>query len=191
MYTARPVVGVDIDGVIARITEPVLEVVNKRLGTSYTDDDWTDYYGECFGAAELITECMSNPKTYRHLGVYQGAVSALHKIGEKAHLWLLTSRPPSLEKVTRQWLAENQIPFDELDFTVNKHLWAQAYLLDAFIEDKLEAAELLTRYVPLSVLIDRPWNRGTTKELQHIEDGRLVRTHSWEETVEVVLEHLR
>lgn len=89
------------------------------------------------------------------------APQALREIKQAGHeIIIITDRsfgstPASSERATLAWLAEHQMPFDEIYFSPDKTISPT----DIFVEDKLENYDDLTRAGVECWLINRAWNR--------------------------------
>lgn len=184
-YTANNIIGIDIDGCIANLTKYALPLINKQLGTNYTENDWVEYRGEhCFlpDAANVIGEIVHEPTTYLHLEPIDGAVPAIRHLTRAAEIWFITSRPESCKDATIHWLNRYDVPYKQLIFAKAKHLWVAAYHINAMVEDNLEIAQKCAEHCHLSIVLDRPWNRQS--------DKGVVRCKDWTQVLRVLLEKL-
>lgn len=111
------VIGVDIDDTIFDIRESSLAIINKRYGTNFNIDDIREFrYVQAFLKKrghtdekieafrdEIYRSVNDEHRVYRDSTVIPGAVevlNGLHRAGHK--VYILTSRPPGLEKITEE-----------------------------------------------------------------------------------------
>jgi hypothetical protein len=166
-----PVVGLDIDGVLADYVGGLLRFVNTRLTTRYTP-------------AEILCEGVGRslpiaPDTYRALkrefrdsgleGLgsepIPGAVSFVRGLKTRGYyVCLITGRPcravPRLVPDTLAWLERHRVPFDACLFERRKPeclaSLARTGQLAGFVEDSAEQAQ---RIAALGIAV---WLRRTT-----------------------------
>lgn len=181
------IIGIDLDGCTSDFTGYALPIVNKKLGTSYSENDWTEYQStDCLpvDAAALINEMAYDPDVYSKLIPVDGAVSAIKHLSRAGEVWFITSRHADCKKATETWLKRYEVPYNTLAFTKSKakYLWVAAYNIDAMIEDNLETAIKVSEYCPLSIVYDRPWNRKPA--------NGIIRCKNWSEILRILLERL-
>ena len=166
-----------MDGVIADFAKFALASVNKKFKANYRIEDWTTWSAECFGkdVAEYVHQLGHDPAAYKMLEPIDGALDGLKELSTFAEIWIITSRPAECEQVTQKWLVDMSVPYSTLAFSSKKHLWVGAYMMDAFVEDKLDAAVQISKYTSLSIVLDHPSNR------QH--DNGIVRCKNWDEII--------
>ena len=194
---------VDIDDVLSQTLASLTDLLAEVHGRQVSYEEVTHFdLGKSFGLdpqqIEEFFDLAHQESVMRSIALVEGAPAALghwHSEGYEVHL--LTGRPPSTEKATRQWLADHAIPHASLSF-VDKDgrakSWPQGVrpltLHDVAemefclaVEDSLEVAAFLAEHLEIEVaLMDRPWNRDLDGVLPKVR-GRLIRCHGWSEVI--------
>ncbi len=85
---------------------------------------------------------------------------------KKFNIYIITSRPEKLLKdATYKWFKKNNIYYDKIIFMDEdcKYITAKnnGIELDYFVEDCLELAEKISKYIPVFV-IKTPYNRNSS-----------------------------
>lgn len=182
--------GFDLDEVVVACMDGISKLVMDEFGVSWYYDDYTCYD---FVRMEFTKDKELNQKissylestvpTVEFLGSlkpYEELVGYLRNFREAGHkIDLISSRPPTLTKATRDWLKENNVPFDKLSIigrSVEKGTLAEG--LDMFVDDEVGHLESMLRYkkhwkVGL-FLVDRPYNN-------HYDGKDFIRVKEWKE----------
>lgn len=155
--------GIDLDGVVANFTRGWIERYNREHGTTLREDDATTW-GAMLDIAHFadMDEFWSwaangeGPSIFRHLEPYPGAVAALHHLHRSHEIVIITMKPDFAHDDTREWLADADVPYDELHITEEK--WRVS--CDVYLEDSPAQLEELARERPDRVVCRfvRPWN---------------------------------
>lgn len=110
-------ISVDLDDTVFDIRGPSLRIINERCGANFTEDDIREFrYVQDFlrklGYAEEEIETFRNEiyrsvddraRVYRDSTVISGAVEVLNGLYRSGHqVYILTSRPPGLERITEE-----------------------------------------------------------------------------------------
>jgi hypothetical protein len=179
---ARGRIYVDLDDVLSRTIEPILELLELRTGRRVALEEVRHFdLGRSFGLspAELAALMLEvhRPERLEDLLPRPGAARTLAGWIERGYaVAVVTGRPPSSEVSSRRWLLRHEIPHTSLA-CVDKYGrpdWSgpgtRAPSLDALaphdfvlaVEDSLEVAARLATQLRLPVaLFDHPWNRDT------------------------------
>ena len=196
MTVPRLPVYVDVDDVLADTTAKLIELARDLFGVEARFEACHSFdLGESFGLSERqrdqLLDAAHGDEVVRSMSVVAGAVPALQRLrdaGREIHV--VTGRPPSTLRPTREWLTAAGVPFQRLD-SVDKygrqtHL-AESVPLESFVgrrfgfavEDSLDMARFLVERAETPVLLlDKPWNReGLEPDLA----SRIRRVRSWEE----------
>lgn len=107
LHVMKKVVALDLDGVIADISEALNVELEERGHFDYDFTDWLITHHEC----ELSDEIMSKSLFWRNLQPFQDAWHQVNKWFSDGHdIYIVTARrsPASIE-VTEQWLDEWRI----------------------------------------------------------------------------------
>ena len=159
----RLVIGIDIDGVIVDLgsamlpllsevcTRPVLyqDLCSWDLGKALNIDDETmaHMWGRLFDSDAL-----------RYAPPIKGAVEGLSALSNH-EIWLVTSRPMSIESLTLSWLHDNKVSYDHIVFNRRGDKLSVGPKFDVFVEDFLDETITIAKAGIFTVLFDQPWNQ--------------------------------
>lgn len=176
MPRGRPIVGVDIDGVLGNQVHGVLQRVKERLGV---DLDYAQvvHWDLPLGVTSFVPEiadAMKDPRYVLDMPVHDGAREMLKALSERYSVKLITVRPADSMGLTEQWLARNMLIYEEL-VPAGEALKSR-HAVDALIDDYPQnLVEFLERTAGVGVLIDRPWNRAGDDLAVWLDGPRLTR----------------
>lgn len=175
--TARPVVLLDCDGVLADFAGGFLKLVNAHFGTAFTPSDVTTYdIAAALGwtrekADEAYGLITASVRFAADLDVFPGAADGVRRLAELAEIYVVT--PPWHTQPTwchdrTNWLWRNfEIPAHRVIHTSAKHLISG----DVLIDDKLShCEEWRARWDGLAVLWSTPHNRRDLWDGQSTSD---------------------
>jgi uncharacterized HAD superfamily protein len=121
-------IAVDIDDVLADSFSRIQEWANEKIEDEleshhyYTDDEYWEYYNKIW-ARHGVDHLVVFEDYMREIEVdqskvkpHEGAKEAIQALHEKYDIVFITSRPPSMEAATRQWLDDN------IDASIPLHL---------------------------------------------------------------------
>lgn len=169
-------IGFDLDNCLSRTSEAALaSLISKGLvqaGTTIDDATWlkwewdqeagTGFPGVTF---EDMRAVFMEPAFWLGLETHQFPASLVRDIGRDAEIHIVTDRRwfPELEALTRQWLDEHFIPYDQLVICkgTEKGGYCDQAMLDIFVEDSAENAVALAPNVVSVYLAEKVWNAGT------------------------------
>jgi 5'(3')-deoxyribonucleotidase len=176
MPRGRPIVGVDIDGVLGNQVHGVLQRVKERLGVDL-DFEHVVHWDLPLGGTSFVPEiadAMKDPRYVLNMPVHDGARGMLKVLSEHYSVKLITVRPAESMVLTEQWLARNGLVYDEL-VPAGEALKSR-HGADALVDDYPQnLVEFLERTAGVGVLVDQPWNQ-TGEDLAVWLDGpRLTR----------------
>ena len=172
---------VDVDDVICNLQEVVVNLFNKRYGSHYTVEDFTEY-----DVMNILPtqDAIVLKDMYGEIGLYDkvkpmpGAQEALEKLINLGHqVYLVTAAIPKTygEKVA---FIKRFFPYiDDGHIVAMKH--KHMFKCDVMIEDNLQT--LLAKPYYHRICLDRPWNRQISDWTYDIH-----RCKNWNEIVEVV-----
>lgn len=182
----RPLVLLDVDGVLAQFMPAALAMINDLLGASYVIEDVTEFsFAHALKltpeqAAAVKRMIGSSARLADRLQVYPGARDGVHRLREVAEIHIVTSSWDSNETWEfdrKKWLRRNfDIGHHDITFTAAKHLVRG----DVLVDDKTSTCEEWRAAWPAGVTVrwNTPHNRRDT--------WRGVRTESWDELIEIV-----
>src|SRR4051794_11655066 len=105
-------IGIDFDSTIAKIDQPLLDRLNRALGTNYRAEEWTDWDLNFLRPADRSHLFkLFTPDIYRDVMPYPGAAEAIRELFllPGVELTCVTSNPgengPAFTDAKRGWLA--------------------------------------------------------------------------------------
>lgn len=170
-----PVVGVDIDGVLADQVTEILRRANGRFGLSLGYDDvaeWRLPIGDT-NIADLIFDAMEDPDYVLNMPLHGGATDLVKALYPKGPLKFVTARPPVARDSTAEWLDANRLANNGIIHAKeeSKHLYALDVLVDDYLGNVLA---FLRNSKGSAVLVDQPWNRDRDELADYLVAGRCV-----------------
>lgn len=186
-------IGIDFDDVVADSMGVVIDLQNKKYGTSYKREDATSFNLENIwgGTKEewqaKLDEFLS-AKHHNSLNPMAGVIPAMDALKKMGHeLYIVTGRSESYAVNTDPWI-EKHFPDTFKGVHYANHLLdtserrTKASIckengIEVIIEDHMRTATECAVAGIRALLLDQPWNQG---ELQ----PGVERVRSWEEIVE-------
>ena len=180
MGRKKPILGVDIDNVLAQSDACLREAIRQRFLIGLEAKNITEYDYSAYGVTQAqLTEVFEvfNTDLCRALKVIPGAKAALRLLATRFEIALVTSRNPLSKAGTEYWLQRKGLPYDQLHFNDEKHALGIPY--QAFVEDRHEHAHRIAATGATVFLITRPWNAQplTHPDVQRVQTWREILTH--------------
>ena len=178
MVKEKPILGVDIDNVLAQSDACLREAIRLRFLIGLEEEDITEYDYSAYGVTQAqLTEVFEifNRDLCRTLKVIPGAKAALTSLAQRFNIALVTSRNPMSKAGTEHWLRRKGIPYNQLHFNDEKHALGIPY--QAFVEDRHEHAHRIAETGAQVFLMTRPWNS------QPLTHPNVMRVQTWKEIV--------
>ena len=176
-------IGIDIDGVISDFVTSFREVVKKErdIDLKYCDIHQYDL-GKVLGLNKDVTlELICQTFDDMELGFQFGAIDGINKLFLNHEIILITGRSLEIEKITKDWLQNNNVRYDDIIFTkAGKKCQENKYCLDVIIDDHLKEITNCIDIVPHILVYDHPWNQSTNNS------DSFHRVFNWED----ILDHL-
>lgn len=173
----RPVIGVDIDGVLGDQVTGVLARVEEELGIQLCYEDivhWDLPIGSDTSFVPEIAKAMLDPLYVQSMRVHAGAPEMLRRLRSKYRVHVLTVRPREVRAGTVMWLEESGLEYDRFEFS--KEALKSAHGTEVLIDDyDQNLVEFLSNSEGFGVLVDQPWNQSEDALEPFISAGRLVR----------------
>jgi uncharacterized HAD superfamily protein len=182
-HMKRLIIGLDIDGVIVDYIHSILPLLCEIKGETVKYEDITHPALSKLldideKAAAGIWERILGTDLLQTAPPMSGAIEGLKELGHH-EIWLITGRPVSLRDLTVSWLNEKGIKYNRIEFDSGKTTGKLSLerQCDVFIEDLLEAANLLANSGIITLLFNQPWNQ--TPELPE----RCRRVYDWSQVL--------
>lgn len=175
------IIAVDVDDTICNLQEVVVDLFNKRFGSHYTLNDFTEY--DIMNIlptqdAIVMKDIYGESGLYNKVKPMPGAQDTLEKLINLGHqVYLVTAAIPKTygEKVA---FIKRFFPYiDDNHIVAMKH--KHMFRADIMIEDNLQA--LLAGQHYHRILVNRPWNQSSKDWVYGIN-----RCNNWSEIHEVV-----
>jgi uncharacterized HAD superfamily protein len=183
---SRPRIVSDIDGTLAERDVATCLVINAKFGTDYHYDDVVGPDPQDWLDDEEIIAWVDKhhhtPQFLSNLTPYQDGQWALWSLRSGGyHVTISSDREVELTTVSKDWLDQWAIPYDEIDIGDDHKLAiAEKATPDdpvAFFDDSPKRAEDLPRPGVTVYLLDRPWNQEVGAS------DRVIRVKTWPEAL--------
>lgn len=190
VVTRRPQwIAVDVDGILANQVLPLLPKIAAKFGVDLKYENVTEWDLPLANTdiATLIRDEQKSKEYILSLPTIAGASIAMNKLIKKYKVAIVTARPPESDPWTKQWLIENDIPYDDYfnqkEGTKQNIAAAVSLLIDDY-QKNIE--EFLSNSNGAAILYSQPWNGNRDTLHDYIAKGRLVVVDNWEEVVSTV-----
>ena len=188
-------IAIDIDGVLLDILSPIIEVYNRKNGTSFKFEDFKDYdfhktWGGTFQEAVDFVDKFWEMSEFINLKPFPESVKCVSELSKTHELIIITNRPEVI-KITTKKQIRSHFPncFEFIHFTnqYNKssehHGFTKAQICsklgaDVIIEDCIEHVVDLPENIK-GILLDRPWNQGNVPK-------NVTRVNTWDEILTII-----
>lgn len=107
----------DLDDVIAETTDKLISEANKNLGTKLTSNEIYPISKHPKEVISFFKECVNNPSFYEDLNKVKGLKYLENIEKDGTHISIVTGRPENARGITLDWLAQNDVPYDNLILT--------------------------------------------------------------------------
>lgn len=170
-------IGVDLDGVVVNIMQPILERYNSLYGTSWEYEDlYSHDLWDVFGitkeeSMKRVLEIISELDFDEVVG-HEGAVEGLKMLNEEHELIAITSRPTFFEDRTLKWIEKyvpgvfkkivftNQYSNDHASTKTSKSAVCRAEGIDIMFEDYIDYILDCAPVCKKVFMFSQPWNRN-------------------------------
>lgn len=154
------VFGLDLDGVIYPFHESLYTycVSCRNFNGNYLEF-WMDYFPHL--SDEECDFLVSNPIVYDMTRPYEYAYKFINKLEETGDsIFYITSRPESLDRITRRYLKRLNFPFqDNLILSKDKVTDCRKYGVTHFVDDFTKHVNPISGFCT-SYLVNKPWNQS-------------------------------
>jgi 5'(3')-deoxyribonucleotidase len=182
-------VGIDVDGVLGDQITGVLPRIKRKYGVELGYSDIVDWKLPIKDSdiAREIEDAHSDGAYVLGMPIHPYAREAVEVIGKRNTIVIITARLASSDAMTRQWLAERRIIFDE--YVNSRENGKGVHRLDVLIDDYPgNISAFLSNGGRLAILMEQPWNEDRSELAVFGERLRVVR--GWRE-VPPIIEELR
>lgn len=175
------IIAIDMDNVLCNLQEIVVNLFNKRNGTNYTLEDFTDYDVAQIlpkNEAVLMKTMYSEDNLYSNIKPLVGAQNAVEKLINAGHqVYIVSDVIPKTYVEKIEWLKFYFPQIDEAHIVAMKH--KHLFKCDILIEDNLQ--NLLAKPYYERICFDYAWNRNVSDYAYEIH-----RVHNWNEALNVI-----
>ena len=159
----RLVIGIDIDGVIADLGSAMLPLLSEVCARPILYQDLSSWdLGKALNIdEETMThtwEQLFDSDLLRYAPPIKGAVEGISAIS-KHEIWLVTSRPMSIESLTLSWLHDSKVSYDHIVFNRRGDKLSVGPKFNVFVEDFLDETITIADAGIFTILFDQPWNQ--------------------------------
>lgn len=154
----KPVLLVDLDGILANLIKKWLAVYNRDYHDNLTPDDittweWQDLVKPACGTR--IYHYLSRPGFFADLEPIEGAAEALEQLAEHFELCVVTASPKNALKEKTLWVERHlpMVPRRNVILTYRKDLTRGHVIID-------DATHNLVNFKGVRIIFDYPYNRG-------------------------------
>jgi 5'(3')-deoxyribonucleotidase len=175
------VIAIDMDNVLCNLQEVVINLFNKRYGTNYTSEDFTDYDVAQIlpkNEAILMKKMYGEDNLYSNIKPIFGAQNAVEKLINAGHqVYVVSDIIPKTYAEKVEWIKFYFPQIDEAHIVAMKH--KHLFKCDVLIEDSLQ--NLLAGHYYERICFDYAWNRQVKDYVYNIH-----RVSSWKEVLDVI-----
>lgn len=171
----KPVLLLDMDGVVANFAKTLIEEYNKTFNASLSLDQWTSFeVSHCFGkeAFDKMEPLYNAPGFFEKIEPYPGSLEVINDVAEKVHIEVC-STPTKLPLSDGKRQLNPHCAFEKFEW-IHKHLpvlsnnitlTTRKHLLqaDVLVDDALHNIATWCKSNPggIGFLVDRGWNQTT------------------------------
>ena len=175
------IIAVDMDNVLCNLQEFVVNLFNKRHGTHYTIENFTDYdvaHNLPKNEAILMKTMYREDNLYSNIKPLKGAQNAIEKLINDGHqVYIVSDVIPKTYEEKIEWLKFYFPQIDQAHIVAMKH--KHLFRCDVLVEDNLQ--HLLAKPYYERICFDYPWNRKVSDYAYNIH-----RVSNWNEALDVI-----
>jgi 5'(3')-deoxyribonucleotidase len=172
---------IDMDNVLCNLQEVIVNLFNKRYGTKYSIEDFTDYDVAQIlpkNEAIIMKNMYGEDNLYSNIKPLKGAQNAVEKLVNAGHqVYIVSDVIPKSYSEKVEWLKFYFPQIDESHIIAMKH--KSLLRCDVMIEDNLQ--NLLAKPYYERICFDYAWNRNVNDYVYGIH-----RVSSWSEVMGVI-----
>ena len=161
----RLVIGLDIDGVIVDLGTAMLPLLSEVCARPVAYQDLCSWdLGEALSIGQETMnrtwKRLFDSDALRYAPPIDGAINGLSALSEH-EIWLVTSRPISIQDLTLTWLHDNKVHYDQLVFNRRGDKLSVGPIFSVFVEDFLDETIIIAEAGIFTILFDQPWNQAS------------------------------
>jgi len=183
-------IGIDLDEVVVEFVRGYLEIYNKKYGKNASFEDifsynlWESLNITKEQAIQIADEFYES-ELFGSIGIIEGAVEAINKLGEKNEIFFITSRPNHIKNKTEAFI-KKYFSNIKSDLIYSGDFWGgkkKAEIccdlgIDFMVEDHEKYSNEIANCGIKVFLLSKPWNNNTEGS------DNLVRVKNWNEILE-------
>jgi 5'(3')-deoxyribonucleotidase len=180
----RPIIALDVDGVLADQVPHVLSRAEREMGTKMKKEQitaWDTAVGE-IPFDRLILKYLQDSEFVMKMSPMEHARHAVDTIQRTCDIIVASSRPKETENYTVQWLRDN-FGLDERQFKNTTKSGKSGLKADVLIDDNIGNIKSFVEASKhhLGILFSQPWNTQMDAIGKLIDGRRIVVKASWDE----------
>lgn len=179
-------IGVDVDGIIGDQVPHLLRRVRHKYGIRMRKSDielWDQPMGRTSFVREM-DEAVLDREFLLTMPLIPGAREGLSQLASRNFIMIVTSRPPSTDHMTAEWLRRKGLHFDELISTSKEP--KENAPIDILIDDRLENVRNFALTGRLAIMLSQPWNTDDQIVAELLKQRAVIRAAKWKEIVRAV-----
>ncbi|MFW6436068.1 MAG: 5' nucleotidase, NT5C type [Halococcoides sp.] len=153
-------IAVDVDGVIADRIGSIVERIDDCYGVQLAATDITEYDFSIpdtdVDIHDVVDASTDDPEHLLGVSPIVGAVDGMQALHEHHEVLIATHRPERIHEYTKQWLQENDVPYNE--FLTECGPRKCAVEADTLVDDRPANVRAFHRRKGRSILFEQPWN---------------------------------
>ena len=176
-------IGVDVDGIIGDQVPHLLRRVRDKYGIKMKKRDiklWDQPMGRTSFVKEM-DEAVLDHEFLLTMPLIPGAREGLSQLASRNFIMIVTSRPPSTDHMTAEWLRRKGLHFDKIMSTSKEP--KENAPVDILIDDRLENVRDFALTGRLAIMLSQPWNRDDQILVELLKQRAVIRAASWKEIV--------
>lgn len=179
----KPLIGLDIDGVLANTPKKLAEIFSRELGFEIKEKDIRLFDLDKLYKGRAYDIFKTNElEIYVNVELEEGALETLNRLKKDFHIIYLSNRPTTFYDITLNWIRLNGLPllnYTSLIFTHDKVSITKRMNISLVVEDNPYNIELMANaHIPV-IIFDRPYN-------DYINPSGTFRAKNWHEVCKLI-----
>lgn len=178
-------IALDIDGILANADVTFRSAMRRLFKRPFAKHKVRSFHYEnsfYLSEAEIkrLYKMFLDEQLWLDMKPLKGAVECVKNLSEENRIIIVTARPRQVRKVTIEWLARNNINYQEIYFTLaDKHLLSENHneKVDVFLEDHPIYIERIADSGIKVIMFEYPWNNHLKTK------SNIYRVKNWKEAM--------